>query len=234
MDLRDAFALAEDLLDHHGLTDAGWSLTYDSAKRRAGVCRFDRREIGLSAPWVAVNDLDAVRDTVLHEVAHALVGPRHGHDATWRRVAVDLGCSGSRCTDPDQPTVEPAWLGVCPAGHTSGRHRRPERVMTCGVCSRGFDLAHVLSWTHHGRPATMHPNYEAELAELRAGTRRPLLRVGSRATITAPGEFEGRSGVVVKRGRTSYHLRCGRDVVRVPFAYVEAGSSRGVRRRSHV
>lgn len=34
-------------------------------------------------------------DTVAHEVAHALVGPAHGHDAVWRRKAVELGGSGT-------------------------------------------------------------------------------------------------------------------------------------------
>ena len=57
-----------------------------------------------------------------------------------------------------------AWLGTCPGGHTLERHRRPERVLTCGLCSSVFDLAHVYTWTHHGKPAVLPPNYAAELA----------------------------------------------------------------------
>lgn len=219
MDLRDAFALAEDLLEHHGLRD--WSIRYDSAKRRAGVCRFADQIIGLSAPLTALHCEAEVRDTVLHEIAHALAGAKHGHDATWRAVAVRIGCTGERCVPSDAPTVEPAWLGTCPAGHTAGRHRRPERVMTCARCSRSFDITHLLSWTHHGRPALMHPNYQAELRRIRSGTPLVVLRVGARARVTAPGEHQGAVGKVVKRGRTSYHVRTGRTVLRVPFAYVE-------------
>ncbi len=219
MDLRDAYAMAEDLLDHHGLRD--WAIVYDNAKRRAGICRFDRREIGLSAPLTRLHDEHDVRDTILHEVAHALAGPRHGHDETWRRIARTIGCSGERRMSAESPQVAAAWLGVCRAGHTLERHRRPERVLTCAQCSSSFDLDHVFSWTHRGRPAVMHPNYESELARARAGKSIVVLAVGMRGRVTVPGEHQGLVGRIVKRGRTSYHLRTRGGVLRVPFAWVE-------------
>ena len=111
---------------------------------------------------------------------------------------------------------------MCPAGHTVDRHRRPERVLVCRRCSGGtFDLRHLFTWTHHGRPAAHHPNYVAELAALREGRRVSRLGVGSRARITVPGEYHHAAGTVLKRGRTCYHLRVGRVVLRVPFAGVE-------------
>ena len=222
MDLTDAVTLAERTLAQHGLRD--WSVQLDGAKRRAGVCHFGRRVIGLSAPLTRLHDEAEVRDTILHEVAHALAGPRHGHDARWRRIAEEIGCSGERCVPADAPRVEPAWLGICPAGHTVGRHRRPERVTSCSQCSRAFDLAHLLTWTHQGRVATMHPNYVAELERLRGGQRQVLLAVGSRVRVAeaAGEEYAGREGRVLKRGRTCYHVRlAGRLVLRVPFAWVE-------------
>lgn len=219
MDLRDAYALAEHLLEEHGLR--GWRVEYDAAKNRAGVCRYSTRVLGLSAPLTALHDEDEVRDTILHEVAHALAGAAHGHGAEWRRVATRIGCSGRRCVPVDAPRVQHAWLGVCPGGHTTGRHRRPERVATCAQCSRTFDLAHLLVWTHHGRPARMHPNYEAELARVRSGARMPVIPIGAHARVTVAGDHHGREGRVVKRGRTSYHLRTPSGVIRVPFAFVE-------------
>jgi hypothetical protein len=168
-----------------------------------------------------VHSDDDVRDTILHEIAHALVGPRHGHDATWAARARAIGCSGQRCVSPDSPTAPAAWLGVCPSGHTLERHRRPERVLTCGLCSPTFDLAHVYAWTHRGRPAVLHPNYEAELARLREGQHVVLLPVGARVRVTVEGDHHGTVGRVAKRGRTSYHLRTGRTLLRVPFAWVE-------------
>ena len=220
MDLSAAHELATGLLAEHGLTD--WRVEYDAAKRRAGVCRFATRTIGLSAPLTVLHDEAMVRDTVLHEIAHALVGPSHGHDATWARTARAIGCSAERCVPADAPRVVAPWLGVCPAGHTVDRHRRPERVLVCRRCSGStFDLRHVLTWTHHGRPAAHQPNYVAELAALRDGRRVTRLGVGAQARITVPGDYDRAVGTVLKRGRTCYHLRVGRSVLRVPFAGVE-------------
>jgi len=219
MDLRDAYAYAESLLEYHGLAD--WRVEYDSAKRRAGICRFREQVIGLSAPLTTLHSEEEVRDTILHEIAHALAGPGHGHDHVWQQIAVRIGSSGERCTSSEAPQVEPAWLGVCRAGHTLGRHRRPERVVTCGECSSLFDPAHIFEWTHHGRPAQHHPNYLHELERLQRGEHVVLYGVGTRVRVTVEGEWEGRVGKVVKRGRTSYHVRLGRTVLRVPFAWAE-------------
>ena len=221
MDLRDAFALAEDLLEHHGLTS--WTVAYDGAKRRAGICRFGPRVIGLSAPLTRLHPEAEVRDTILHEIAHALAGPRHGHDATWRTIARRIGCNAERCVSEAAPQVETPWMGICSAGHTVGRHRRPERVLACRQCSPTFSLDHAFSWTHHGRPALMHPNYDAELERLRSGRRLEMLRVGVKARVTLEGEHHVTVGKIVKRGRTSYHLRVDRALLlRVPFAGVES------------
>ena len=211
--------MAETLLHQHGLS--GWRVELDSAKRRAGICRFTDRVIGLSGPLTELHSEAEVRDTVLHEIAHALVGPAHGHDRVWRATALRIGCSGSRCVDTESPRVTGAWVGVCPAGHVKDRHRRPERVMSCGTCSRTFSIDHVYEWSYRGRPAVMHPNYLAELSALHEGRRLHILPVGSRVRITLPGEYRGTVGRVVKRGRTSYHVRVQGGLLRVAFAGVE-------------
>lgn len=219
MDLADAYWLAERLVQQHGLD--GWTVEFDSAKRRAGVCRFSDRVIGLSAPLTALHDEDRVRDTILHEIAHALVGPRHGHDAVWREAALRIGSTGERCVDAEAPRLRGAWMGVCPAGHLTDRHRRPERVYSCPQCRRGFSLAHVYTWTFRGRPAAMHPNYVAELESLRSGRPMITLPVGARVRVVVPGDLHGAVGKVIKRGRTSYHVRVPQGTLRVVFAGVE-------------
>jgi len=194
MDLQDARRLATALMAEHSLT--GWRLVFDSAKTRAGVCRPQRKELGLSRHLTALHSEAEVRDTVLHEIAHALVGPWHGHDEVWRAVALRIGCTGRRCVSPDAPTVEGDWVGECPAGHRRTAHRRPVRVRSCARCSPGFDPDAVFEWTHRGRPAPMHPNYAAELRRLRE--RRAPSQAGSAAArgAAAAGEADAADGAV--------------------------------------
>ena len=133
MEVTRALATGRRLLREHGLHD--WSIVADRAKTRAGVCRFAKRQIGLSAPLTTLHSDDEVLDTILHEIAHALVGPQHGHDAVWRAKAREIGCSGERCVSSDSPRVPGDWVGRCPAGHEKTRHRAPTRLMSCGVCA---------------------------------------------------------------------------------------------------
>jgi len=226
MDLGAARRLGWALLEEHGLRE--WSLTFDQAKRRAGVCRYASRQISLSAPLTRLHPVREVRDTILHEIAHALVGPRHGHDAVWRATAVRIGCTGRRCTSADAPALEGAWVGTCAGGHRVTRHRRPARPMACARCGSAFDPAHLLSWTHHGRPAPMGAGYEVELGRIRArASGAPVvapvvLRPGDRVRVDLPGDrYDGATGTLLKRGRTRYHLRVGEAVLTVPFALVQ-------------
>ena len=228
MELEEAARLGRRLLDEHGLD--GWRLVFDRAKQRAGICRYGAKQIGLSAPLTALHPEHEVRDTILHEIAHALVGPRHGHDEVWRATARRIGCSGLRCTSGEAPRIEGGWVGTCSAGHRVTRHRRPARPASCRTCSTTFDVAHLLTWTFHGEPAPMLPGYEAELARLRArqaGTGQsapPLVvpvRLGETVRVRLPGsKYDGVTGTLVKRGRTRYHLKVGASVLTVPFGMV--------------
>ena len=233
MNLPEARELASGLMARHGLT--GWRLTFDHAKTRAGVCRFADKEIGLSRALVRLYSPDQVTETVLHEIAHALAGPRHGHDRVWRATALRIGCSGTRCIADDAPKIDGAWVGVCPAGHRTTAHRRPIRVRSCSDCSRVFDPAALFAWTHHGVPAPMHPRYVAELARIRGrgsappAPRRPAptepvarLRVGDRVRLRDGGRYGGLVGTIVKRGRTRYHVQTHAGLLGVPFPLVEA------------
>ena len=68
MDLNDAHRLATALVARHGLD--GWSVEFDNAKRRAGVCRPQRRVIGLSAPLTRLHDEAEVREYLTKHAEH--------------------------------------------------------------------------------------------------------------------------------------------------------------------
>lgn len=115
MNLHDAENLARQLMLEHGLAD--WDFGFDRARRRAGYCRRYKNglvvergsvmrtafkgKISVSARFVAANDEVALKETVLHEIAHALVGNEHHHDDIWREKAISIGCSGRRCCGPE-------------------------------------------------------------------------------------------------------------------------------------
>ena len=220
MEMSDARRLAGALMAEHGL--ASWRLEFDRAKRRAGICRYDRATIGLSAPLTRLHSESEVRDTVLHEIAHALAGPGAGHGPRWQAIARRIGCSGERCVSAESPRVPGAWVGTCPVGHTAELHRRPERVRSCSVCTPGrFSADHILEWTHRGQPTPMHPNYLAELEAIRTGRRVRIAAPGMQVRITAAGPWQGTVGTVVKRGRTRYHVKVKGDLLGVPFGVAE-------------
>lgn len=232
MNLRDADVMARELMERHGLT--GWSLVWDGARTRAGVCRHSCRQIGLSRVLTALHDADRVRDTVLHEIAHALVGPEAGHGPQWRAMARRLGCSAQRCVDSDAPRAPGPWVGRCPAGHEVTAYRAPQRVKTCRRCSPSFSLAALFEWRHRGVRVPMPARYAAELALLR-GERpapdvlaallpapRPTVPAGTRVRIVARGRYAGVTGVVERTARTRYHVRTAHGVLTVPFGVVEA------------
>ena len=213
-------ALAEALVTEHGLV--GWTVVLDRAKTRAGVCRADRREIGLSAPLTALHSEQEVRDTVLHEIAHALVGPRHAHDAVWRATAQRIGCSGQRTSSG--PRVAGKWTGTCPAGHATSRHQRPARVVACGRCASAFDPANALRWSVGGREVPLEEMplaYRREWARLLDGsatTAAPQsFPVGTVVRLVGGGRYAGLTGRIVGRGRTRYRVQVGSGVLTVPF-----------------
>ena len=97
MELSGVQFLADRLLNKHELFEKGWSFSFDRAKRRAGSCKFSKKEITLARDYAEQEDFKEIKNTILHEIAHALVGPRHGHNKIWRQKALEIGCDAERC-----------------------------------------------------------------------------------------------------------------------------------------
>lgn len=146
MDLNDAHYLALDLMSRH-LDNDGWTFTFDRAVSRLGACNHRKKTVQLSRALTELNDEATVRNTVLHEIAHALIGPKHGHDAVWRAMALSIGCDGKRCS-ADSASVPAKYVGVCPDGHQVRRHRLPRGLSSCPECSPKFNLEYVITWHH--------------------------------------------------------------------------------------
>jgi predicted SprT family Zn-dependent metalloprotease len=139
--LTTAKTLATQLMSEHGLTE--WQFRFNSNKRRAGVCRYPSRgkpgRIELSKHYVLRNPADEVRDTILHEIAHALVGHGHGHDEVWKAKCVEVGARPERCYGEEVEMPKGRWRATCGGcGREHDRHRRPKRLTGwfCGRCGK--------------------------------------------------------------------------------------------------
>lgn len=129
MNVHVAHNLAIQLMTQHGLLDKGWSFEFDNAKRRFGVCRFRSKRIGLSKPLTLANEVEQVRDTILHEIAHAIAGHAAGHGPEWKSVCVQIGAKPERCyTEEDTTLIAGKYRAVCGGcGKTYDRHKRVPR-----------------------------------------------------------------------------------------------------------
>lgn len=146
MDLNKVETLARATMDAHGLHD--WSFKFDRAVQRAGSCQYRTKTITLSRALMVNWSEDAVRNTVLHEVAHAIAGHRAGHGPLWRAHARRIGCTGTRCWTPsaDAPQLPPKFVGVCPTCERRIMRDRRTRI-ACSKCCRGrFNAEHLFVW----------------------------------------------------------------------------------------
>lgn len=122
--------MAISLLAEHGLAD--WCFDFDHATRRAGCCDYRRKRISLAQQFARQASEAEIADTLLHEIAHALVGKKHNHDAVWRAKALELGCSGERCHN--LRFCPPRYIIACRNGCWIATAERRRRNVVCRTC----------------------------------------------------------------------------------------------------
>jgi predicted SprT family Zn-dependent metalloprotease len=139
MDLLAASALAKQLMKKHRLTIKKWKFGFDTAKRRFGHCDHSRKMILLSDQLVKLNTSEDVEDTILHQIAHALVGAKHGlsHGSVWKAMAVKIGATPYRSYDSRKiSTGRGNWEAVCSTcGNVAKRFKDPgDKEIGCATC----------------------------------------------------------------------------------------------------
>ena len=127
---KDFLNLARSEMDKNGLFN--WKLELDYAKVRAGACHFNERKISFSRNFIKHADQLDVNDTILHEIAHALVGPKHGHDKVWKNMAKKLGCSAKRCHTIEFSDYK--WIRFCSKNCWEQKIHRRKANLVCRKC----------------------------------------------------------------------------------------------------
>ena len=89
MGIKEIFLMARDLMSKHSELDL-WRFSFENYKKSFGRCNYTTRTISISSYLCdSMTDI-AVKDTLIHEIAHALTRG-HGHDYVWRRKCAELG-----------------------------------------------------------------------------------------------------------------------------------------------
>jgi predicted SprT family Zn-dependent metalloprotease len=135
--------LARKLLKTFGLPD--WSFRFNKSKVHLGLCKYGPRAIELSRHFVERNAPEMVTDTLLHEIAHALVGPGHGHDAAWKEACARIGARPERLSyEAEMP--DGCWQATCGCcGLLHHKHRKPKH-MVGWWCARCGPALGQLTW----------------------------------------------------------------------------------------
>lgn len=102
---------AEALIAEHGLTE--WKFGWKNAKNIYGRCWHAKKEITLSKFFAKYATAEEIEDTILHEIAHALVGTGHGHGPVWKAKAREIGANPCRTAKKPAAAPEGNWVAVC-------------------------------------------------------------------------------------------------------------------------
>ena len=86
-------AIIEEYFVAYGLHEMGWKYGFGKAQTYYGIAYFERKKIVFSVPMHEYRNEDFFRNTVAHEVCHALVDDRYtqDHSPEWISKAKEMG-----------------------------------------------------------------------------------------------------------------------------------------------
>lgn len=96
MDRNIASKFLRSKLDAYGLSEWHVRITSDPNQPFLGLCVHKDKSIILNAHHVDIHSDADVRCTILHEIAHAIVGPGQAHNDIWRDKAIEIGCDNTQ------------------------------------------------------------------------------------------------------------------------------------------
>lgn len=136
MTRQEAFQMTRKVLIEHGL--GNWEIVLLNSYQRIGVCRHYKKVIGLSKHFIEHNSRERVMETVLHEVAHALVGPGHGHNIVWQNKAREIGLKRiAACAETTDTVMPTPYFAICDG--CNYEHRMVRKTKSAYKCKCGHD-----------------------------------------------------------------------------------------------
>jgi predicted SprT family Zn-dependent metalloprotease len=122
------------LMMQHGLND--WTVKLHSKRRVLADCSVRTRTIRYSKHFLTITTPEQLEGVTLHEIAHALVGPGHGHDLVFKRKVIEIGGDPNYShASVKDPVSTHKYNLICPECGTASKSNR-KRDYICGKCSR--------------------------------------------------------------------------------------------------
>lgn len=90
----DMSTSSTNLLNTHKFTslyEQGWRTCFTKAGNKIASCHYDTKRIEFNLIALQSISESEVKRTIIHEIAHALVGPGHGHGLIWIEKAKSIG-----------------------------------------------------------------------------------------------------------------------------------------------
>lgn len=117
-----------------------YTFKFTNSKITFGECNYCKRIIAISRHLAIINDESVVKNTILHEIAHALTPGCH-HNRLWKVTARRIGCDGERCYSAKKVNVPTTnYVGICPnCGRKIYRYRK--RALACHKCCEKYNNA---------------------------------------------------------------------------------------------
>lgn len=121
-----------------------WELRFSKARRNLGSCDCARKRIYVSLEYMKENPFPVLKDTLLHEIAHALQFRKSGytdHGDQWKELALQVGCSPRRCAPAGEVEVPKGkYAGICPScDNITYFYRKVKRRYYCRLCSKKYE-----------------------------------------------------------------------------------------------
>ncbi len=150
MESLEIIKLANDLMRQHmpNHVKLGWRFEFNNRKRSFGLCNYRTQTIELSNHYAFLMKEESIKDTLLHEIAHALT-PSNGHGSSWRSKYIELGGKGTRTSSVEEKILEEniskiinkaKYIYECPACKNQIPFHRKTKTEKYCLCNRKLSI----------------------------------------------------------------------------------------------
>jgi hypothetical protein len=122
-----------------------WKFVMNHSKTSLGMCNYTQKKICISSYFLKGNNCNeqSMRNTILHECAHALAGHHNSHNDKWKKIAKHIGCNGEKYGIMERPRGN--YLLFCPKGCFKQEYYRKPKIegKVCLKCNSSPKLKKI-------------------------------------------------------------------------------------------